>query len=52
MDEPCLLAAARYVEPNPVEAGMVAAAGDYVRSSARARLSSQDDELVNGPATG
>ncbi|HKJ89456.1 MAG TPA: transposase [Gammaproteobacteria bacterium] len=46
MDEVYLLAAARYVERNPVEAGMEEAAGDYPWSSARAHLTGRDDELV------
>ena len=46
MDEPYLLAAARYVERNPVEAGMVERAGDYPWSSALAHLDGRDDHLV------
>ena len=46
MDEPYLLAAARYVELNPVRAQLVAAAGDWPWSSARAHLSGRDDQLV------
>ena len=46
MDEPYLLAAARYVELNPVRAHLVAAAVDWPWSSARAHLSGQDDRLV------
>lgn len=46
MDEPYLLAAARYVELNPVRAGLVADAGDWRWSSARAHLSGRDDRLV------
>ncbi len=46
MDEVHLLAAARYVEQNPVRAGMVEKASDYPWSSAGAHLSGQDDLLV------
>ena len=46
MDEPYLLAAARYVELNPVRAGMVTSAAAWPWSSARAHLSRQDDRLV------
>ena len=46
MDEPYLLAAARYVELNPVRAGLVADAADWPWSSARAHLSGRDDRLV------
>ena len=46
MDEPYLLAAARYVELNPVRAALVADAGDWRWSSARAHLSGRDDGLV------
>ena len=45
MDEPYLLAAARYVELNPARAGLAAAA-DWPWSSARAHLSARDDRLV------
>jgi putative transposase len=38
LDQRHLLAAARYVELNPVKAGMVAEAGDYPWSSARFHL--------------
>ena len=41
-----LLAAARYVELNPVRAGMVSHAGRFPWSSARAHLSGRDDALV------
>lgn len=47
MDERYLLAAARYVEMNPVAAGMVAGAGEYRWSSAAAHLAGKDDQLVN-----
>lgn len=46
MDEAHLLAAARYVEMNPVAAGLVARPEDYRWSSARAHLAGADDELV------
>lgn len=46
MDESHLLAAARYIERNPVSAGMVAAPGGYEWSSARAHLAARDDALV------
>ncbi len=48
LDERHLLAAARYVELNPVNAGMVKEAMDYPWSSARFHLGvSQSDALVN-----
>jgi putative transposase len=46
MDELYLIAAARYVELNPVRAGLVADAGEWPWSSARAHLSGRDDRLV------
>ena len=46
MDESYLLAAARYVELNPVRAGMVSHAGGFPWSSARAHLRGRDDALV------
>lgn len=46
MDETYLLAAARYVEMNPVAAGIVARPEDYCWSSARAHLASHDDDLT------
>jgi hypothetical protein len=45
-DEPYLLAAARYVELNPVRARLAERAGDWRRSSARAHLDGRDDALV------
>ncbi|MEI8374237.1 MAG: hypothetical protein WCJ35_15550 [Planctomycetota bacterium] len=45
MDEPHLLAAARYVELNPVRAKLANHAGERPRSSARAHLSGHDDRL-------
>jgi len=46
MDEPYLLAAARYVELNPVRAKLAADAADWPWSSAKAHLSASDDILV------
>jgi putative transposase len=46
MDESYLLAAARYVEMNPVSANMVVHPEDYPWSSARAHFAAQDDLLV------
>ena len=46
MDEPYLLAVARYVELNPVRAKLVARAENWRWSSARAHLSARDDCLV------
>jgi putative transposase len=46
MDENYLLLAARYVELNPVRAGLAGNPGDYPWSSAAAHLAGQDDELV------
>jgi len=46
MDEAYLLAAARYVELNPVRAKLVHRARDWPWSSAKAHLSGRDDRLV------
>ena len=46
MSEPYLLAAARYVELNPVRARIVKSPGVYRWSSAAAHLTGRDDELV------
>ncbi len=46
LDEPYLLAAARYVELNPLRAALAIAPGDYRWSSARAHLKWKDDCLV------
>jgi putative transposase len=46
MDEAYLLAAARYVELNPVRAGLVTRAEQWAWSSARAHLLGRDDRLV------
>ena len=47
LDENYLYAAVRYVENNPVEAGLVARAEDYRWSSARARILNIKDELLS-----
>ncbi len=46
MDEPHLLAAARYVELNPVRAKLTLDADQWPWSSARAHLSGRDDRLA------
>jgi REP-associated tyrosine transposase len=46
MDDRYTLAAARYIELNPVRAGLVPHAADYAWSSARAHLVGRDDGLV------
>jgi putative transposase len=46
MDEPYLLAAARYVESNPVRAKLTLDAEQWPWSSARAHLSGRDDRLA------
>jgi len=46
MDEDHLLTAARYVELNPVRAGLVQAPSRYRWSSAAAHLRGRDDALV------
>lgn len=46
MDETYLLAAARYVEMNPVKAGIAEDAAAWPWSSARAHLAATDDKLV------
>jgi len=46
MDEHYLLSTVRYVELNPVHAGMVNFPKDYVWSSVKAHLSGKDDKLV------
>ena len=46
MDEPYLLAAAQYIELNPVRAGLVSRPCDWPWSSARAHLAGRDDSLV------
>jgi putative transposase len=47
MDESYLLACARYVELNPVRAGLARRARDWRWSSARAHLAGKDDGLVS-----
>ena len=46
MDEAYLLAAARYIERNPLRARLVSKPGDYAWSSAGAHLKGKDDGLV------
>ena len=46
MDEAHLLMAARYVEMNPVRAGLVASPKSYPWSSAKAHLQGRDDGVV------
>jgi putative transposase len=46
MDERHLLAATRYVELNPVKAGLVSTPEEYRWSSARAHMDGRDDALV------
>jgi hypothetical protein len=46
MDEPHLLAAARYIALNPVVGGLVSRAEDWPWSSTRAQLVGEDDELA------
>lgn len=46
MDESYLMAAVRYVELNPVRAGLVEQPEDYPWSSARAHMAGRDDGLV------
>src|SRR5258707_15236980 len=46
MDEPHLLAAACYVELNPVRARLAERAGDWRWSSTRAQLDGRDDALM------
>jgi len=50
LDQPYLLAAARYIENSPVRAGLCAQPEDWPWSSTRAHLLGQDDALVKvGP---
>lgn len=49
MDESYLFAAIRYVELNPVRAGLVETPDAYPWSSASAHLSGQDNSLVRSP---
>ncbi len=46
MDEAYLLAATRYIELNPVRAGLVEKAEDYQWSSASSHIAGKDDALV------
>ena len=46
MDEPYLLAAARYVEWNPVRAKLAGSPDEWRWSSTRAHLSGRNDDLV------
>jgi putative transposase len=46
LDGPHLLAAVRYIERNPVRAGLCQDAWDYAWSSAAAHVAGQDDLLV------
>ena len=46
LDEPYLLACARYVELNPIRAGLATAPSEYRWSSARAHIKRKDDCLV------
>ena len=50
MDETYLMACARYVEMNPVRAGLAERPEDWPWSSARAHLSGRDDRLVRARA--
>jgi putative transposase len=52
MDDAHLMFAVRYVENNPVKAGLVKDAGDWRWSSARAHLFGVDDRLTDITATG
>ncbi len=47
MDEPHLMAAIRYVERNPVKAGLVERAEDWPWSSARAHVTGEGDGLTD-----
>ena len=47
MDEKHLLVSVRYVELNPVVAGLCKSPWDWQFSSARAHLEGQNDKLVN-----
>jgi putative transposase len=46
MDEDYLLKAVRYIELNPVRAGLVGHAWDYAWSSARAHIRGENDVLI------
>ncbi len=47
MDESYLIAAIRYVERNPVEAGLVTRAEDYRWSSAAAHVTKRSDPILD-----
>jgi putative transposase len=46
LDEPYLLAAARYIEQNPVRAGLAGTPWEYPWSSAAAHVAGEDDALL------
>ena len=46
LDEPYLLAAARYIEQNPVRAGLAVRPWEYPWSSAAAHVAGEDDALI------
>ena len=48
LDERHLYAAVRYVERNPVRAGIVSAAGDYPWSSAKAHIAGEGNDVLSG----
>lgn len=52
MDQAHLMVAVRYVENNPVKAGLVANAADWRWSSARAHIDGSDDGLTDVAAIG
>ena len=52
MDDAHLMVAARYIENNPVKAGVVARAEDWRWSSARAHIGGQSDGLTDTQALG
>ena len=47
LDETCLWGAIRYVERNPVQAGLVERSEDYLWSSAAAHCGIKDDGLLS-----
>jgi putative transposase len=52
MDDAHMMVAARYIENNPVKAGMVVRAEDWPWSSARAHIGGQGDGLTDSAALG
>jgi putative transposase len=48
LDDEYLIRAARYIELNPVRAGLVAKAADWLWSNARAYLAGGEDRLLAG----